>query len=174
MNLEIHNFTKNNKIKKNYICKLHGGNSISPKISWNEILDAKSYSLIFEDPDAVGRNFVHWYIPYIDPKIILIDKLKSIDIYIDPEKINLKDINNIKILHGLNSINKYGYHGPCAPKNTGNHRYILTLFALNNKVLNKMKISGSSEFRDFLDSNNILILKEQTLEYKYGYKDYFV
>ena len=36
-----------------------------------------------------------------------------------------------------------------------------------------MKISGSSEFRDFLNNNDILILKEQTIEYKYGYKDYY-
>jgi phosphatidylethanolamine-binding protein (PEBP) family uncharacterized protein len=100
------------------------------------------------------------------------NELKPINI--DISKINLKYINNIKILHGINGMNNYGYHGLCAPEKTGIHRYIFTLFALDNIVLNKMQISGSSEFRDFLNNNNVKILKEESIEYKYSYKNYSI
>ena len=49
MNLVIHDFTNNNskKIKKEYLCKKHDGNDISPKITWKNIDNVKSYALIF-------------------------------------------------------------------------------------------------------------------------------
>ena len=74
MNLKVNDFPN-----KKYICKKHEGDNVSPVISWNKILKAKSYAIIMEDPDAVGGTFIHWYIPYISNNINKIDSLCFID-----------------------------------------------------------------------------------------------
>jgi len=90
MNLTIIDFLKNNKINLKYICKNHNGKNIIPKITWNNVSHAKSYAIIFEDPDTPIDNFVHMYIPYINKNI---NSLNEIDTNHIPN-INSKKINN--------------------------------------------------------------------------------
>lgn len=177
LNLDIKNFTKNNKILRKYICKNHGGNNISPSLSWNKISDSTSYALILEDPDAVIGNFVHWYLPFIDPSITTISSLD----YNDSENLeNKKEKNSnqtIRIIHGKNTLGEIGYHGPCAPPNSGTHRYIFTLYALNGKLdftknSKNLQIKGSTEFENILKENNIKILAFDKKEFHYSYKDF--
>lgn len=164
MNLIIHNFVNSNKkIKKEYLCLSHGGNNICPKMSWNCIDNAKSYVIIMEDPDAVVvSKFVHLFL-YIDI-------------------INNKSCNTLsqKLYFGKNSLNENSYHGPCAPKNTGVHRYIFTIYALNKKIKfnkNNDKINSSKNFinkvknMDYnkLNNDKILVLSKDRVQFTYSY-----
>ena len=163
MNLTIHNFVNSNKkIKKEYLCLSHGGNNICPKMSWNCVENAKSYVIIMEDPDAVVSNFIHLFL-YVDI-------------------INNKSCNTLshKLYFGKNSLNENSYHGPCAPKNTGVHRYIFTIYALNKKIkLNKIndKINSSKNFinkiknmnYNKLNNDKILILSKDSVQFTYSY-----
>ena len=164
MNLTIHNFVNSNKkIKKEYLCLSHGGNNICPKMSWNCVENAKSYVIIMEDPDAVVvSNFVHLFL-YIDI-------------------INNKSCNTLshKLYFGKNSLNENSYHGPCAPKNTGVHRYIFTIYALNKKIKfnkNNNKITSSINFIDKvknmdynkLNNDKILVLSKDRVQFTYSY-----
>jgi len=162
MNLTIHNFVNSNKkINKEYLCISHGGNNTCPKMSWNCIDNAKSYVIIMEDPDAVAvSNFVHLFL-YIDI-------------------INNKSCNTLshKLYFGKNSFNENSYHGPCAPKNTGVHKYIFTIYALNKKIkFNKSndKINSSKDFVEKLTKmfynklNNYKILSKESVEFRYSY-----
>jgi Raf kinase inhibitor-like YbhB/YbcL family protein len=164
MNLTIHNFVNSNKkIKKEYLCLSHGGNNICPKMSWNCVDNAKSYVIIMEDPDAaVVSNFVHLFL-YIDI-------------------INNKSCNTLsqKLYFGKNSLNENSYHGPCAPKNTGVHRYIFTIYALNKKIKfnrNNNKINSSKDFinkiknMDYnkLNNDKILVLSKDSVQFTYSY-----
>jgi len=177
LKLKIHNFQKNKKIKQKYICPKQGGNNNSPKISWSSIPNAKSYALILEDPDAVIGNFVHWYLPFISSEL---SQINSLDYNLQRENIrrnssfpkNLE--NNLQIIHGKNTLNKIGYHGPCAPERSGTHRYIFTLYALNGKLnnLDSLQISGTSEFETILQKNNIQIINSEKKEFLYSFKDY--
>lgn len=182
MNLDLINFTRNNKIKKEYLCKNHGGQDISPHIYWKKITNAKSYALILEDPDAVGKNIahrvnlVHWYIPFISPEITQIEELNHTKINnsqsINSQSMNLAKINYSKLnmFQAKNTIGQFGYHGPCAPKGSGTHNYKFTIFALN-KILpindSNIQISGSSQFRTILAQNNISILSEDSITFQY-------
>jgi Raf kinase inhibitor-like YbhB/YbcL family protein len=154
MNLTIHNFVNSKKkINKEYLCISHGGSNTCPKISWNCIENAKSYVIIMEDPDAVS-NFVHLFL-YID-------------------MINNKSCNTLshKLYFGKNSLNENSYHGPCAPKDTGVHRYIFTIYALNKKIKfnkNNDKINSSKDFIDKFIKMNNKILSKENIEYKYSY-----
>ena len=172
MNLKLIDFTRNNKIKKEYLCENHGGKDISPYISWTINNNAKSYALILEDPDAVPvDNFIHWYIPFISPEINEILELNHSSI-ISPQSINLSKINynKINMFQAKNTIGQFGYHGPCAPKDSGTHHYKFTIFALN-KILpinnSNVQISGSSQFRTILAQNNISILSEDSIIFQY-------
>ena len=169
MNLEIHNFTKNNKIKKKYICNKHKGNNISPKISWNYINNTISYAIIFEDPNAINGTFIHWYIPYIDKNILKINELKhSIKIS------NLKYDNTSRLVQGKNSFGEFRYYGPCAPNNV-NHNYKFIIYALDNKInLNNDSISikDHQDFENILLKNNIKILNKDIKIFKYKYMNY--
>jgi Raf kinase inhibitor-like YbhB/YbcL family protein len=156
MNLTIHNFVNSKKkINKEYLCISHGGNNVCPKMSWNCIDNAKSYVIIMEDPDAVSvSNFVHLFL-YIDI-------------------INNKSCNTLshKLYFGKNSLNENSYHGPCAPKDTGVHRYIFTIYALNKKIKinkNNDKINGSKDFIDKLTKMFYKILSKESIEFKYSY-----
>jgi Raf kinase inhibitor-like YbhB/YbcL family protein len=151
MNLKIHNFVNSNKkIKKEYLCLSHGGNNICPKISWNCVENAKSYVIIMEDPDAVVSNFIHLFL-YVDV-------------------INNKSCNTLshKLYFGKNSLNENSYHGPCAPKNTGVHRYIFTIYALNKKIkINK--INSSNDFINKITKMNYKILSNDRVQFTYLY-----
>lgn len=170
---------------KNYLCKKHNGKNVSPEIKWKKNEKAVSYALIFEDPDAVNGTFIHWYIPYISNNINEIkslsnndkinNSLKNIDI-ISNEELN-KNIKSYKInmIQGKNSLGEYGYFGPCAPKGTGEHKYILKIFSLNKiipNIKNYLNIKDSNFFIDLLKKNDISILSiyQKIFYYKYGDK----
>ena len=148
MNLTIHNFVNSKKkINKEYLCISHGGKNKCPKMSWNCVENAKSYVIIMEDPDAIGSNFIHLFL-YIDV-------------------INNTSCNTLshKLYFGKNSLNEKSYHGPCAPIDTGVHRYIFTIYALNKKI----KINSSKNFINKLKDNKILILSKDSVQFTYSY-----
>ena len=166
MNLQIHNFTINNKIKKEYICTNHHGNNFSPKITWNIFNKAKSYALILEDPNAINGTFVHWYIPYISNNILGINKLNH--------NYNIK--NDKYFIQGKNTLSELGYHGPCAP-NKVNHNYIFIIYSLDGKLkINNdiLSIKDHYNFEDILKNNKINILNKESKTFQYSYMNYYV
>ena len=159
MNLEILDF-----INKKHICENHNGENISPSIRWTLVENAQSYAIILEDPDAVSGNFVHWYIPYICPELCGIDSLVMTNCIGNV-------LNKSRVKQGKNSLGQFGYHGPCAPKDTGIHHYIFIIYALNGMVdITKYKdISGSKEFESILKNSSIKILERDSCTFKYSY-----
>jgi hypothetical protein len=181
MNLEIINFTKNNKIYKKYICENHEGLSNSPHVKWNKIDGAKSYALIMEDPDIPsGGIFIHWYIPFIDPTIQELDEING-SLYNKYNKIKNKNkksfLKNMKIIQGKNTIKKYGYHGPCAPDGSGKHRYIFRLYAFNIKIRIDESLLNIISSNDFIlklkkKYSSLKIIAEDEKIFTYSYLDY--
>jgi len=172
MNLQVHHFVINNKIKKKYICIKQGGNNISPKISWNIVSRTKSYALILEDPDAVMKStFIHWYIPYIDKDILEINKLNH---NLNLLKNIYKNSKNIKLIQGKNSLGEIGYHGPCAP-NKVNHNYTFFIYSLDEKLNidnSSISINNHKHFEEILNNNNINILDKDSKSFQYMYLNY--
>ncbi len=150
-NLSVSNWNKN--IPKIYLCEKYGSNQ-SPSLKWTSINNSKSYALILQDLNEVAHNFIHWYIPSIEPSINSISNLKNNQ---NP-KTNSSDLftfyeNNpqIPVKQGLNTSSSFGYHGPCAPKNTGDHEYVFYFYALDNdifKVLNEKKNQFTNEYKN--------------------------
>jgi phosphatidylethanolamine-binding protein (PEBP) family uncharacterized protein len=149
INLSVSNWNQN--IPKKYLCNKYGFNQ-SPSVKWTSVINSKSYAFILQDLNEVSHNFIHWYIPSIDPSIHSISTLKN---NLNP-KSNSSDLltfyeNNpqIPLKQGLNTSSSFGYHGPCAPKNTGDHEYVFYFYALDNdifKVLNEKKNQFANEY----------------------------
>ena len=173
MNLQVHDFVINNKLKKKYICINQGGGNISPKISWNIVNGTVSYALILEDPDAVMKGtFIHWYIPYIDNDIQEINKLNH---NINLLKNNYNKTNKkVKLIQGKNSLDEIGYHGPCAP-NKVNHNYTFFIYSLDGRLnINNsiISINNHEHFEEMLKNNNINILDKDSKSFQYSYMNY--
>lgn len=154
-----------------YICKKYGGDNVSPTIKWSKRKGAKSYALIMEDPDAVGGTFIHWYIPYISKKIDKIDSLCFYD-YPTINTVEKIDLSKISIFFGKNSLDKFGYTGPCPPKGTGIHKYNFILYTLDN-ILNitkqNIKIVDSLEFEQILKENSISVIDKSNIIFEYSF-----
>lgn len=104
-------FRDNEMIPTRYTCD---GIDINPPILISGIpAETISQVIIMEDPDASKGTFDHWLVWNIEPTT------------------EIKE-NSEPGMSGKNSAGKTGYAGPCPPQ--GIHRYIFTIFALNNKL----------------------------------------
>ncbi len=93
------------------------GEDINPPLVFENVPeDAQSLVLLVEDPDAVGKTWLHWAVINIDP--------------------NTRHVNEDSIPgHGSEIVTDFGnssYGGPC-PAN-GIHRYNFKLFALDSTL----------------------------------------
>lgn len=168
MNLTINDFINSRKkINKQYLCYSHGGKNICPKMNWNCVENAKSYVIIMEDPDAIGSTFIHLFL-YVEP--------------INNNSCNTLSHNPLshKLYFGKNSLNENSYFGPCAPKDSGVHRYIFTIYALDKKIninKNNDKINSSRNFMNKLknmsynklNNDKILVLSKSSVKFTYSY-----
>ncbi len=108
-----------------YTCQ---GEDKSPALSWSTIDDAKSYTLIVDDPDAPAQflkpgedAFVHWVVYNIEQNITGL-----------PENSQSKTLEGSANV-GVNDFGKTDYHGPCPPAGPA-HRYRFTIYAVNKKL----------------------------------------
>lgn len=114
LNLSSSAFQNNTSIPAHYTCDAE---SISPPLSISEVpAGTKSFALVMHDPDApTPGGFTHWVRFNIPPETTLIQE------GVEPSGIA-----------GAGSSGKRSYVGPCPP--SGNHRYILTLYALDEML----------------------------------------
>ena len=115
MKLESKSFPKEGMIPRLYTCD---GDDCSPHLIWSEFPeDSKSFALSVIDPDAPGRDFIHWLIINISAGVT--------------------EIAEREVPEGAEQIvNDFGmkeYGGPCPP--SGTHRYFFTVYALDTEKL---------------------------------------
>ncbi len=105
-------FEANKKIPKKYTCE---GEAINPPLIIEDVpKEAKSLTLIFDDPDAVSGTFDHWIMWNIPPSTSKIEE------------------NSAPGIQGLNSGRKPSYYPPCPP--SGSHRYTFKIYALDQTL----------------------------------------
>ena len=100
------------------------GRDISPPlIIENVSTDAKTLSVIVDDPDAPNGNFTHWLIWSIPADISKISK--NIE-----RKEKVKELNGAT--QGKNDFNELGYRGPAPP--SGVHTYRFYVYSLEEQL----------------------------------------
>jgi len=87
----------------------------SPALQWGGApLNAQSFVLIMDDPDAPHSNFTHW---------VLFDI---------PKAVQALDAGQPAVgIDGINDAQEPGYYGPCPPPGDRAHGYRFTLYALD-------------------------------------------
>lgn len=112
-------FENGGMIPEKYTCD---GENVSPPLRWSNIPQGtESFAIIFEDPDAPSKTWVHWVLYNIPGDQQKLDEL-----------IPATEILANGAIHGINDFEKRAYRGPCPPRSA--HRYILKLYALDTEV----------------------------------------
>ncbi len=120
--------------------------NISPPLSWTRVIDARSYALVVQDPDAPTEEpVVHWMIWNIP------GEADSLAPGISPRP----QLDHPKgAVQGRNTKGGFGYFGPRPPSGHGVHRYHFQLFALD-KLLPMPPDTPLKELLNALKGNTI-------------------
>ncbi len=120
--------------------------NVSPPLSWTLVLDAESYALIVQDPDApTAEPVVHWMIWNIPGTATSLPPGIAARPQLDHPK---------GAVQGRNTKGGFGYFGPRPPAGHGVHRYHFQLFALD-KLLPMSPDTPLAELLNALKGNTI-------------------
>ncbi len=136
LDLNTSAFSDGQRFNRVYTCE---GRDISPPLSWSFSKGTRfisesnnSFVLIFDDPDAPNKTWVHWVIYNIpgNYKNLAEDFGKKGAAIIEDKKNGKKYIIN----QGVNSWGNFGWGGPCPPRDGKVHRYFLKLYLLDTHL----------------------------------------
>ena len=147
-------FKDEGKIPVQYVMPGAGGKNISIPLTWkNAPAGTKSFCLSIVDPHPVAQNWVHWLVINIPPQTTSIEEEASKKKMV-PGAVELK-----------NSFGDIGYGGPQPPKGTGDHPYVVTLYALNVEKLDLGTNTSLSQFKKAIEGK---VIGSATITGKYG------
>jgi Raf kinase inhibitor-like YbhB/YbcL family protein len=147
-------FADKGTIPINYVMPGAGGKNVSLPLSWSDTpAGTKSFALAIVDPHPVANNWVHWLV-----------------INIPGETKNLKEGASRSsmpagALELRNSFGDTGYGGPQPPKGTGDHPYVVALYALNVAKLDLPVQTSLPAFKKAMEGK---ILATATITGKFG------
>jgi len=115
-------FADGEAIPPEFTCE---GRNVSPPLQWKNAPDGTaSFALVVDDPDASFGTFTHWLVCDVSGRLTTL-----------PEGIPAQDVirSPIGATQGRNGFKDVGYGGPCPPPGKA-HRYVFTLYALDEKL----------------------------------------
>jgi len=137
-------FKDGEKIPIKYVRQGAGGKNISIPISWRGIpAGTKSFALSIVDIHPIANNWVHWIVINIPSYVTRIDEGAS-RTKMPPYSSELK-----------NSWGEIGYGGPEPPGGTGDHSYVITVYALSVERLDLPPQTSLSSFRKAIEGKVI-------------------
>jgi Raf kinase inhibitor-like YbhB/YbcL family protein len=147
-------FKDGEKIPSQYVMPGAGGKNISIPLAWKNVPSGtKSFALSIVDPHPVAQNWVHWLV---------------IDIPADGSSID-EGASRKKMPSGSvelrNSFGDIGYGGPQPPKGTGDHPYVVTVYALK---VDKLGLGVSTSLSAFKKAIEGKVIGTALITGKYG------
>lgn len=147
-------FKDKEKIPIQYVMPGAGGKNISIPLAWKSVpADTKSFALSIVDPHPVAQNWVHWLVINIPKEVTSIEEGASRK-RMPPGSAELK-----------NSFGDIGYGGPQPPKGTGDHPYVVTLYALN---VEKLEVGTNTSLSAFKKAIAGKMIESASLTGMYG------
>ena len=144
MEISCSAFKDGERIPIQYVMPGAGGKNISFPLVWKDgPAGTKSFCLSIVDPHPVAQNWVHWLVINIPPQATSIEEGAS-------KKKMPKGSIELK-----NSFGDIGYGGPEPPKGTGDHPYVVTLYALNVEKLDLGANTPLSAFKKAIEGKVI-------------------
>lgn len=147
-------FTDKGTIPLKYVMPGAGGKNVSLPLSWSDVpAGTKSLVLAIVDPHPVANNWVHWLVINIPPETNGLPEGASRS-SMPAGAVELK-----------NSFGETGYGGPQPPKGSGDHPYVVTLYALS---VPKLELSGHTSFAALKKALDGKILATATITGMFG------
>lgn len=111
MQLTSPHWQPNQIIPNQFTCN---GEDISPALEWSDIpTDTQSFVLIVRDPDAPGKEWIHWIVKDIPDSVTGVAD-------------NAVPSGGVEV---ANDFGRTSWGGPCPP--SGEHRYYFEIYALD-------------------------------------------
>lgn len=153
MEIQSSAFKDGERIPFQYVMKAAGGKNLSISLSWKDVpAGTKSLALSIVDPHPVAQNWLHWLVINIPPNINSLEEGASRH-KMPPGAVELK-----------NSFGEIGYGGPQPPKGSGEHPYVITLYALN---VEKLDLGVSTSLSTFKKTTVGKVIKAASVTGKY-------
>ncbi len=147
-------FKDGEKIPIQYVMPGAGGKNLSIPLAWKNVPPGtKSFALSVVDPHPVAQNWVHWLVINIPSSVTMLEEGASRK-KMPAGSVELK-----------NSFGDIGYGGPQPPKGTGDHPYVVTLYALNVEKLDVGTSTSLSAFKKPIEGK---VIGTASITGKYG------
>ena len=147
-------FKDQGKIPIQYVMPGAGGKNISIPLTWKNVPSGtKSFALSIVDPHPVAQNWVHWLVINIPKEVFSIEEGAS-------RKKMTTGSGELK-----NSFGDIGYGGPQPPKGTGDHPYVVTLYALR---VEKLELGVSTTLSAFKKAIEGKVIESASITGMYG------
>jgi Raf kinase inhibitor-like YbhB/YbcL family protein len=144
MELKSSVFTDGGKIPQKYVMPGAGGKNLSLPLQWSGApVGTQSFALSIVDPHPVAHNWVHWLVINIPGKVNSLEEGAS------GQNMPAGAVE----LH--NSWGKTGYGGPQPPPGTGDHPYVVTLYALNVAKLDLKSATNLAGFQKAMEGKTL-------------------
>ncbi len=154
MQLSSSAFQDGGKIPLPYVMPGAGGKNLSLPLKWTDPpAGTKSFALSLVDPHPVARNWVHWLVINIPASVTSLEEGAS-GKKMPQGAVELKS-----------SFGEVGYGGPQPPKGTGDHPYVVTVYALSVPKLNLPVNTNLAGFQKALEGQ---VLASATITGHFG------
>jgi Raf kinase inhibitor-like YbhB/YbcL family protein len=154
MQLSSAAFQDGGKIPIQYVMPAAGGKNVSLPLSWQGAQQGtKSFALTIVDPHPVAKNWVHWLVINIPAQSTALEQGAS-----------PKDMP-AGALELRNSFGLTGYGGPQPPSGTGDHPYVVTLYALS---VDKLDLPANTSLAAFNQAIQGKVLAAASITGIYG------
>jgi Raf kinase inhibitor-like YbhB/YbcL family protein len=135
MELKSSAFTDGGKVPQQNVMPGAGGKNLSLPLQWSGApAGTQSFALSIVDPHPVAHNWVHWLVINLPGNASGLEEGAAAK-KMPPGAVELQ-----------NSWGKAGYGGPQPPPGTGDHPYVVTLYALN---VAKLDLKPSTDLAGF-------------------------
>ncbi len=130
-------FSEKDEIPQPYLMPGAGGDNLSIPLEWSEVpKGTQSFALSTIDPHPIANNWIHWLVINIPAETTSLSEGAS----------GRNMPTGSKELQ--NSFGKIGYGGPQPPKGTGEHPYVITVYALDTDHLDLRDNASLDEFKE--------------------------
>jgi hypothetical protein len=147
-------FKDKGKIPIQYVMPGAGGKNISVPVTWKKVpAGTKSFALSIVDPHPVAQNWVHWLVINIPKEVTVIEEGAS------------RRKMPLGLMELKNSFGDIAYGGPQPPKGTGDHPYVLTVYALN---VEKLELGTSPTLSAFKKAIKGKVIESASITGMYG------
>ncbi len=146
-------FKDGGKIPIQYVMVAAGGKNLSIPLAWkNPPPGTQSYALSIIDPHPVAQNWVHWFVINIPASANTL-----------PEGASRKSMP-AGAVELKNSFGDIGYGGPQPPRGSGEHPYVVTIYALN---VEKLDLAVSASLPTFKKALEGKVIQSSSITGKY-------